>query len=222
MCFESWDCKMKPKLLDLFCGAGGAAMGYHRAGFEVVGVDIKPQPHFPFEFHQADALTYPLEGFDAYHASPPCQLWSKSSKQWRKRGKVYPDYIFPIRCRFFEIHPLYVIENVLEAPLLQPTILNGGDFGITINRPRAFETNFDVPFRLNRQLKKPVKMGRPPQSNDDVIQPVGHFSGVEYARKVMGIDWCMTQSEIAQAIPPAYTEYIGKYLMEYIRNNIKR
>src|SRR3990172_13054995 len=128
----------KPRLLDLFCGAGGATKGYQRAGFYVVGVDIKPQPHYcGDEFYEADALTYPLEGFDAYHASPPCQLWSKSTKQWRKQGEIYPDYVTPIRWRFFEIHCLYVIENVVEAPLIQPMILNGGDFGINIHRPRA-------------------------------------------------------------------------------------
>jgi len=178
----------KPRLLDLFCGAGGATKGYQRAGFYVVGVDIKPQPHYcGDEFYEADALTYPLEGFDAYHASPPCQLWSKSTKQWRKQGEIYPDYVTPIRWRFFEIHCLYVIENVVEAPLIQPMILNGGDFGINIHRPRAFETNFHVPFRLNCQLKKPLKMGRLPLNESDVIQPVGHFSGVKQVGVMMGL-----------------------------------
>jgi len=222
----------KPRLLDLFCGAGGAAMGYHRAGFEVVGVDNKPQPHYPFPFLQMEALeamdrlirgegltfsngeTLYLKDFDAIHASPPCQLWSKSAKQWRIKGKVYPDYITPIRWRFFEIHCLYVIENVIEAPLIQPMILNGGDFGINIHRPRAFETNFHIPFRLNCQLKKPLKMGRTPTS-DDVIQPVGHFAGVAEVGKRMGLIG-LNQSELAQAIPPAYTEYIGKYLMKAV------
>jgi len=188
-------------------------MGYYRAGFEVEGVDIKPQPHYPFKFYQADALTFPLEGYDAYHASPPCQLWSKSAKQWRKQGKVYLDYITPIRMRFILLHTLYIIENVPEAPLIQPTILDGGTFGMYINRRRAFETNFHVPFVLTCLLKNPLKMGRPPINSDDVIQPVGHFSGVAQAGRIMGIDW-MNQGELSQAIPPAYTEYLGKYLLQ--------
>src|SRR4030043_482980 len=98
----------RPRLLDLYCKAGGAAMGYHWAGFEVVGVDIEPQPHFPFEFHQADALTYPLDGFDAYHASPPCQGYSVCTPEHTKGN--WPKLINPIRERLKATGKPYVIE----------------------------------------------------------------------------------------------------------------
>ena len=111
---------MKPKLLDLFCGAGGAAMGYHRAGFEVVGVDIKPQPHYPFEFHQADALEYPLEGFDVYHASPPCQGYSphtKNNSKWvsYSLGKQTPKLIKVVKELLQGAGKPLVIENVMGS-----------------------------------------------------------------------------------------------------------
>ena len=205
---------VKPKLLDLFCGAGGAAMGYHRAGFEVEGVDNKPQPHFPFEFIQADALEFPLEGYDAYHASPPCQAYTKASKQWRESGKHYPDLISTVRDMLLATGKPYIIENVPDAPLINPVVLSGGDFGMNIHRIRLFECNFEVPFKLTSQLPKPVKMGRFKQGG--VIQPVGHFAGVSYAQNEMELP-NLNQYELSQAIPPAYTEYIGNYLMEAIR-----
>ncbi len=206
----------KPRLLDLFCGAGGAAMGYHQAGFEVVGVDIKPQPNYPFEFHQADALTFPLDGFDAYHASPPCQAFSMAGQQWRKAGVVYPDYISAARALLIETGKPYVIENVPGAPLINPTILNGAMFGMRIRRKRLFEHNFYIPFKLiPPDAKSNFRTGRPPVQ-DGVFTPVGHFSGVALAQRIMQIGW-MGQKELAQAIPPAYTEYIGKYLLEQIK-----
>lgn len=117
----------KPRLLDLFCGAGGAAAGYHRAGFDVVGVDINPQPNYPFEFHQADAMTFPLDGFDAIHASPPCQRYSRMSTSRPTLAATYPDLVAPIRERI-ERGP-YVIENVPGAPLVDPLVLCGGGDG---------------------------------------------------------------------------------------------
>jgi len=204
------------RLLDLFSGAGGAAMGYHRAGFEVVGVDINPQPHFPFEFHQADALDYPLDGFDVIHASPPCQKYSKASKQWRKLGKEYPDLIEATRYRFVNENFYYVIENVPGSPLINPILLNGSVFGMNIHKPRLFECNFKIHQPLIPKVKNPTKMGRPIKEGD-VLQPIGHFSGVWYAQKEMGIDW-MGQKDLAQAIPPAYTEFIGKQLMRVLVN----
>ena len=205
----------KYKLLDLFCGAGGAAMGYHRAGFEVVGVDIKPQPHYPFEFHQGDALTHPLDGFDAIHASPPCQIHSEASKQWRKAGVKYPDLIAPIRERLNSNNKAWIIENVPGAPLLNPVMLNGEMFGMRVRRRRLFETNWPLAFvLLPKEERSEFRMGRPVKDGD-YITPVGHFSNVPYARKVMGIDW-MGQKELAQAIPPAYTEWIGKQLIKYL------
>ena len=137
------------RLLDLFCGAGGAAMGYHRAGFEVVGVDIKPQPHYPFEFHQADALTYPLDGFDVIHASPPCQRWSMYSRNlgtWES----FPDLITPLRPLLRASGRPYVSENVEGAPLTGIRLC-GSAFGLPVlddrtylRRHRIFESNVDL------------------------------------------------------------------------------
>ena len=107
---------MKPKLLDLFCGAGGASMGYYRAGFEVVGVDNKPQPHYPFKFYQADALEFPLDGYDAYHASPPCQGYSSTKYITDVLSKnVNPLLIDDVRQRLKDTGNPYVIENVMNS-----------------------------------------------------------------------------------------------------------
>lgn len=206
----------RPRLLDLFCCAGGAAMGYYRAGFDVVGVDIAPQPRYPFEFHQADALEYLAEHgyeFDAIHASPPCQAYSMAGQQWRSAGKVYADLVQPTRELLDKIGKPYVIENVPGSPLHNPVTLNGPLFKMRVRRTRLFETSFPMPLTL-RPPEEPstFRMGRPVLEGD-VITPVGHFSNIDYARRVMDVAW-MTGKEITQAIPPAYTEYIGKFLLE--------
>ena len=140
----------KPKLLDLYCGAGGAAMGYYRAGFEVVGVDIKPQPHYPFDFHQADALEFSLYGFDAYHASPPCQKHSVMTKgRWQDRLDSHPDLIKPTRERLILTGKPYTIENVegSRRELITPVKLCGTMLGLEtlegnqLRRHRYFECN---------------------------------------------------------------------------------
>lgn len=152
----------RPRLLDLFCGAGGAAMGYHRAGFEVVGVDIRPQPRYPFEFVQADAMEYlagistydpsdpdayvMLGEFDAIHASPPCQAFTQMSARWRGKGGPtddHPDLLTPTRAMLPTLGLPYVIENVPGARNhMQTTVaLHGGMFGLGVHRPRLFESN---------------------------------------------------------------------------------
>lgn len=171
------------KHLDLFCKAGGSAYGFYLAGFEVVGVDIEPQPHFPFEFHQADAIEYLREHwmeFDSISASPPCQKYSKSAKQWRGEGREYADLIKNTREELIKTGKPYIIENVPDSPLINPIKLNGSVFGLLVHRPRLFETNFPINQPYIPKTKKPVKMGRPVKEGD-IIQPVGHFSGVDYA-----------------------------------------
>jgi DNA (cytosine-5)-methyltransferase 1 len=203
------------RLLDLYCGAGGAAMGYFRAGFtEIVGIDIKPQPRYPFTFIQGDA-SCPTDAidyftFDAIHASPPCQVHSKTK---HLADDCHEDLVDKTRRLLRRIGKPYVIENVPGAPLIDPIALNGFMFDLPLNRERWFESNVPLPFMLLPPAhKRQVKMGRP-IVDGDIIQVVGHFSNVPYARRAMGIDW-MGQKELAQAIPPAYTEWIGKRLLD--------
>lgn len=203
----------KPRLLDLFCCGGGAGMGYSLAGFEVVGVDIAPQSKYPFEFHQADALTFPLDGFDAIHASPPCQAYTAAR---HLQGNTHPELIGPVRQRLFDSDLPWVIENVVGAPLVNPVTLCGASFGLSVYRHRLFEANFPIvePTHPFHQWAN-VKMGRKPKG-DEFIQPVGHFSDVPFAQKAMGIDW-LGQEELREAIPPAYTQWIGLQMMAYVK-----
>lgn len=204
------------RLLDLFCCAGGAAMGYHRAGFEVVGVDIAPQPRYPFTFVQGDALEYVAEHgheFDAIHASPPCQ---KHSTMTKRHGAAvvesHPDLIEPTRQALRATGLPYVIENVPGAPVSGITLC-GSMFGLSVRRHRVFESN--------------VPLTAPPcdhKAQGRVVGVYGHaggsskrdgitFSGTDTWREAMGIDW-MVGRELAEAIPPAYTEHIGAQIAD--------
>lgn len=213
----------KPRLLDLFCGAGGAGMGYHRAGFEVVGVDIKPQPHYPFEFHQADALTFPLDGFDAVHASPPCQRFSRSVKTANRSR--HPDLLAPTRDLLIASGLPYVIENVPRAPLLDPIQLCGSAFGLPIQRHRLFESS--VALLSNGCIHDAYPAIYPPAWNRTTPLRVLSISGgyqkrqlgedfMEQHKAAMGVDWEIGYDELSNAIPPAYTEHIGRQLLTVI------
>jgi DNA (cytosine-5)-methyltransferase 1 len=206
----------RPRLLDLFCGAGGAAMGYHRAGFEVVGVDIKPQPHYPFEFHQGDALTWPLEGFDVIHASPPCQAFSQLNLHNRR---LHGDLLPATRERLSGL--IYVIENVPRAPLLEPIELCGAFFNLEAEGHQV---------RRHRLFESSLALAAPPLPHHHTWPTLGIYGDHGRTRRrsnrindgqlparealrlgslAMGIDW-MSWRELTQAVPPAYTEFIGR------------
>jgi DNA (cytosine-5)-methyltransferase 1 len=198
----------RPRVLDLFCGAGGAAMGYARAGYDVTGVDLWPQPHFPFDFTRADAMTFPLDGYDLIHASPPCQAYTKAQRIMNYR---HPDLIARTRERLLPSGTPWIIENVPGAPLHDPVTLCGLMFGLDVDRDRLFEASFPIippPHPAHDRPKR--KMGRPPLPGE-IIQVVGHFSDVAYARRAMGIDWMM-RDELAEAIPPAFTEFVASFV----------
>jgi DNA (cytosine-5)-methyltransferase 1 len=210
---------VKPRLLDLFCGAGGSAMGYSRAGFEVVGVDINPQPHFPFEFHRADALTYPLDGFDAIHASPPCQAFSITGNLARSQGNQASviDLLTPIRPLLEAGGLPYVIENVKGAPLIDPLVLCGSTFGLEVRRHRLFESNVLLLGHgecRHREQGRPVGVYGSP--NDDIPHGGRTARNVAEAQIAMGIDWMPRWSELKESVPPAYTEWIGRQLLAMI------
>ena len=192
---------MKPRLLDLFCGAGGAAMGYHRAGFDVVGVDIVRQKHYPFEFHQADALAFPLDGFDAIHASPPCQGYANVTR-WRGNQDDHPRLIEPLRARL--LGHTYVIENVMDAPLREPTMLCGSMFGLPIRRHRIFECSFTLE--------------APPKCAHRKWHLAFMHKGERAYADAMECEW-MSGKVARQAIPPAYTQWIGRQLKDALDNS---
>ncbi len=212
---------VKPRLLDLFCGGGGAAMGYVRAGFEVTGIDINPQANYPFTFWQADAIralrTLVADGgpWDAIHASPPCQAYSRKATDWgRKRNHWtdHPDLLGPTRELLRKTGLPYVIENVPGAPIDAQLELCGTHFGLRIIKHRLFEANWPLP------------MAPASCDHSDVYNPwAGLGRSAAKLREAMGIDWLPISGgasrkagytgDLFNAIPPAYTEWIGTQLL---------
>jgi DNA (cytosine-5)-methyltransferase 1 len=206
------------KLLDLFCKAGGAGMGYHRAGFEITGVDIEPQPRYPFAFVQADALEYVAahgHEYDVIHASPPCQRYTMAQNA-AKNADAHPDLVAPVRELLITTGKPYIIENVVGAPLNDPAMLCGLSFGLKVRRHRLFETNFFflTPPCQCRNQDYFVIFGHEVR-NRRHGEKAGKKNKIAEGRKAMGIDW-MTRGELSEAIPPAYTEYIGRQLLECV------
>jgi DNA (cytosine-5)-methyltransferase 1 len=204
------------RLLDLFCKAGGAGMGYHRAGFEVVGVDIKPQPRYPFEFHQADALEYAAahgHEFDVIHASPPCQAYSCFTPLAHRDN--HPDLIAVTRDLLRSIGKPYIIENVTGARHLldNPLLLCGSMVGLNVWRHRYFEVWPPVLLLTPpcRHDFKPVLITDHGGPNANGIGKPRKRTPIDIKRQAAGIDW-MTEAELSEAIPPAYTEFIGRHL----------
>lgn len=213
-----------PLLVDLFCGAGGATKGYQRAGFTVLGVDIKPQPNYcGDEFVQMDALSFNLQKADAVHASPPCQGYSTQTQHRKNHQRSLGATRKMLRASGLP----YVIENVEGARrfMSEPVRLCGSSFGLDVRRHRLFESNItlNVP-PCDHSWQKPrfrsldmsmVKAGR----LASVVGVHGHinYSGeFEIRCRAMGIDW-MTNKELVEAIPPAYTQFIGEQLRAMVR-----
>lgn len=195
----------RPLLLDLFCGGGGASMGYHRAGFDVVGVDtnLRLRKVYPFKLVPFDALTvldWYKDEFDAFHASPPCQGYSAMSACRPGVADRYPKLIEPVREALDAIGKPYVIENVPGAPLKNPIELCGQMFGLELYRHRLFESN--VPLVAPEHPAHVIPASKAGHWKPGTIMSVaGHVSPIAKAREVMGIDW-MPRDELAEAIPP--------------------
>jgi DNA (cytosine-5)-methyltransferase 1 len=215
----------RPRLLDLFCCAGGAGSGYANAGFDVVGVDINHQPNNPHPFIQADALSLDPEfiaSFDAIHASPPCQSYSDLAKR-NRNGHKWPRLVEPVREMLIASGLPYIIENVEGAPLKDAVVLCGTMFPkLRVLRHRLFEANFQIITPLHKKHplvhtfdKRKSHFGKTNEWKDFVQVTGGGNCTIAAAREAMGIDW-MTKAEINESIPPAYTELVGAQLLQHL------
>ena len=228
----------KPLLLDLFSGAGGAARGYADAGFEVVGVDMVAQPRYPYVFRQGDALAcfdallagrewggYVLSDFAAIHASPPCQGYSSSKGLARTALASWQPLLAPMRERLTDWGGVWAMENVAGShrDMRWPLRLCGTQFGLLVYRHRLFETSHPIfspgECRHPRYLAEGYlcvygNQARRRQTGN--TRNKYQRATVAEARAAMGIEW-MTQKELSQSIPPAYTEWIGSQLMAVIQ-----
>lgn len=207
------------KILDLFSGGGGAAMGLHRAfpDAHITGVDINPQPHYPFTFVQADALTFDLTGYDFIWASPPCQAYSVTSNMHPENA--YPDLVAPTRALLEQSGKPYIIENVVGAPLRTTVELCGVMFGLKTFRHRRFESNIMLlapkhshPKGSTTNMRRGDRGQSSHKNGATHITVAGNNFNTQDGAAALGIDW-MTHKELSQAIPPAYSEFLGRQVL---------
>lgn len=213
---------MRPRLLDLYCCAGGASVGYHRAGFDVVGVDMMAQPNYPFEFHQADAIEFLLEHgheFAVRVASPPCQFATAYRRKGHGVGATAVNLIPHTRAALLEVGGPYVIENVEQARphLIDPVRYCGSSFGLDVRRHRLMESNLPLHAPACDHSWQTPRF--PPATNRTNLRrtvEVGVWRiPLDVQQRAMGIDW-MELPELSQAIPPAYTQHIGMQLLDHL------
>lgn len=219
----------RPRLLDLFSGAGGCSVGYARAGFDVMGVDREAHPDYPFNLIECDALAVLadadlLADFDVIHASPPCQGYTTMSNRWRGNGGAadsHDNLIHEVRHYLEAWGGTYVIENVPGArkDMRHPILLRGGMFGLGVDRPRLFESNVPIAVPQSRKVVNPVGVygkldgRRLFTRKDGSMQRAART--LEEGQAAMGIDW-MQWHDLTEAIPPAYTEHIGRALIAHL------
>lgn len=216
----------RPRLLDLFCGAGGCSVGYRRAGFDVTGVDRLPHADYPFPMIVGDAMSVlsapaVLDGFDVIAASPPCPRYSTATPAHTR--DTHPDLIGPVRDALQAWGGLYVIENVPGAPLESPALLCGSSFGLRVRRHRLFESNRLV---LSRPCQHAGQQsvgvyGDHCDRPGGWLRPNGTSRGVKAtsvadAQDALGIDWMTSWDDLTDAIPPAYTRHIGEQLLAHL------
>lgn len=219
----------KYKILDLFCCSGGAGQGYMDSGFEVTGIDIKNVTNYPGKFIQAPALFYLRRNghlYDAIHASPPCQKYSKSTAQFRKQGKQYADLIDKTRKILKLTGKPFIIENVPSAPIRADIKLCGSMFNLKVLKERFFEIEncfimqIGIPHKIDsvRNGDFAQVVGKGQKKGQNKLDKPFKFDGpfIEQWKFAMGIDWMNKAEQLAEAMPPAYTNYIGTHLINYL------
>lgn len=215
-----------PRLLDLFCGVGGCSVGYARAGWDVVGVDIVRQHEYPFEFVMANAMTYPLDGFDAVHASPPCKAHTVLQTTHQHRLRLFDphtDLLTPMVDRLRAWGGPWIVENVVGAPMPADAVtLCGSSFGLAVRRHRLFASSIPLTSPACDHVAQGRAVGVYGNGGaDNARARRGGGGGVKVAgaeaAAALGINWTDRQPSLAQAIPPAYTEHLGRQLLEHQR-----